>query len=599
LNRIELVTKRLVADERVNVPFWIKLNDAFGLNVRIDEKALAHVPRSGPLVIVSNHPLNGVEGIALAATVSRVRPDVKVVMTNLLSVVPHMAENAIFANPYGGTSARMENVAARRDMEDHLKSGKAMIIFPSGTVSGKEKILDKEARDGAWKKGVADLLLKVPETQVLPIFVEGQASHTFHTMTRIADLLPNKLRGVRKGIGAVFHVREIGSHVDSRLGLVVGQAFSGQEVNSWGNAARVMQNLKRITYDLKANRGNIQPGMELARSERANTNREVVERTERVLLPIAEAGDMAVIRAELDAKARMIYDMAPETPNKRMKVFLAKGTEIPNVLSELGRLREITFREVGEGSGKSRDIDQYDPHYYHLVAIDKTNGAIAGAYRLGRIDEIMKEQGYDGVYTSLFFDHSALVKGGDLAVSLELGRSFVVPEYQRSFALLALFGGIGRFVMENPQYKRLMGPVSISNEYSDRSKSLMMAYLERNYASTQADKVHPLTPLERPYERHPDDMAFIETNPDMKMLSKRIEEIEQAEGRKASLPPLIPIYTGLNAKFFKFNFDREFNALDGMIVADLAELSVAQLKNYMGEEGAAKFLEYHSRQSGR
>ncbi len=593
LDKIETVTERLMADTRADVPFWIKLSEAFRLDIQIDPRALEHIPTTGPLVIVSNHAMNGVEGIALAALVSRVRPDIKVVMTNLLDVVPNMAANSIFANPYGGETARLANIQARRQMTEELENGHAFIIFPSGTVSGKTKWSDTMALDGQWKKGVAELVAAVPKAQVLPIFVEGQPSQTFQNMTLIADRMPKKLQGLRTGIGAVFHIREIGNRVDQTVGLVVGQPVAGTEVTSWGNASSIMENLKRLTYDLRANR---ETKISLANhSVPISVERAAAEKRREEIAPPVR---MDVVHAELLNKGKVIYDMAPEARDKRMKVFVARGRDIPRTLEEIGRLREITFRAVGEGSGKARDLDQYDVDYFHLIAIDKKSGLIAGGYRIGRVDELLAKRGYQGIYTSAFFNHSALLNSY-LGVSLELGRSFVVPEFQRSFALMALFNGIGHYVAQNPQYKYLMGPVSISNEVSERSKGILLAYLQKHHESPDAHLVHPLTPLKKDYEISVDDRAFVNSVVDVRALARRVDEIEKEAGTGNTTPPLIPIYVGLGAKFFKFNLDADFNTIDGLIVTDLSRLRLEDLKNYMGVEKATKFLDYHNGASRR
>lgn len=563
LKKIELVTQKLTADNRENVPFWIKFSEAFGLDIKVDESAFAHIPREGGLVIVSNHPMNGVEGIALAAVISKVRPDVKIVMTPLLKMIPRAAESAIFANPYGGEAARIENVEARKQMEDHMRSGGAMIIFPSGTVSGKNKLSDNYAEDGVWKKGVYDLVRKVPETRVMPIFVEGEPSQTFHRMVKFAESLPRKFKALQIGIGAIFHLREIASRVETEVAMVVGRVYEGAEIRSWGDAAEAMKILRSKTYDLKG-----------------------VER-------IAPPGDRKRIQAELSAKAQVIYDMDPNSPTKRMKVYLARGSEIPETLNELGRLREITFRAVGEGTGKSRDIDQYDSSYLHLIVVDKASGDIAGAYRLGLVDQLLNQGGLQALYTSTLVNHSQLLEG-NLLNAIELGRSFVVAEYQRSFALLALFNAIGRFIVENPKYKYLIGPVSISNEISDRSKALIMQYMIKFHSSERADLVQALNKSTESLQVHAEDINFLQTQPNLKELSSRVKAIESSLSKNSTLPPLIPIYISLGAKVFTFNFDKDFNSYDGFILVDLTQLTVEQLKNYMSEDGAAHFLNYHN-----
>ena len=571
LNKIEEVVERLVSDAR-DIPFWEKLSDAFGLEIEIDPKALDMIPRTRELIIVANHPLNGPEGIALAALISKVRPDIKVVLTPLLGVVPGMAQNAIFANPYGGENARRENVANIQQMVDHLKAGHAAAMFPSGTVSGKTQWRDTEAVDGRWKTGLAHLIREVPTTMVLPIYVEGQPSNTFLNVTLLLDRFLGKFPSLRTGIGVVFHVREIGSRIDQVVKLNIGTPIEGKKLLEIGSLAQVMNHLRGVTLDLKG------------KSERTVNLKSIeVKAPERVLAPIAPPGDMTSIHAELKSKARVIFDMEPGEPQKRMLVYLAKGSEIPETMQELGRLREITFREVGEGTGLARDIDSYDADYSHLIVIDKKSGDITGSYRVGFVDKLLETKGVEGLYSSLFFDHGKLITS-KLRRSLELGRSFVVPKYQRrSLSLLALFSGIGQILVENPRYRYLIGPVSISNEISARSQDLIITYLKTYHMSPDALLVTAKTPVSRKLELSADDLAFIAGKPSLRDLTVRIEQIEKEAGGKLGMPPLIPIYIVLGAKFFGFNLDALFNTVDGLVGTDLADLTVDSLRAYMRE----------------
>ncbi|CAN5664609.1 GNAT family N-acetyltransferase [soil metagenome] len=575
IDKIEKMMERLVADSREETPFWVKLSDAFGLDIQIDATLLDTIPKSGPLIIVSNHAMNGVEGIALAALVSKVRPDVKIALTGMLGMVPGLMENSIVINPYGGEQAKLDNIEGRRQMAQTLRDGHALIIFPTGTVSQKLRLSDTDAIDGRWRNGVVTLLREVPTTQVQSIYVNGQPSASFLNVAYMTERLPKALRALQTPVGAIFHVREIGNRMNQTIGLTIGPVNEGRDVLGWGNAVTAMRKLRGQTLGLKD------------KAENRASLRDIRE-----FQAIAPAGELTMIHRELAQKASVIFDMAPESSEKRMKVYFAKGSDIPVTLAELGRLREITFRSVGEGSGKSRDLDEFDADYYHLIAIDKKTGDIAGAYRLGLVDQLIEKYGDKGIYTSQFFDHSALLKTY-LKTSLELGRSFVVPEYQRSFALMALFGGIGQFVASNPKYKYLMGPVSISNEVSDRSKAMIIQYLKRYHESPDAALVKPRTPLREDLVLDPADRAVLAANPNIRDLTKRVNAIEAQLNTGNTMPPLIPIYIGLGAKFFKFNLDTEFNTLDGLIVTDLSILKIDDLKGYMGEAGAKAFLQHH------
>jgi hypothetical protein len=250
ISELEKVTMRLVADTRIDVPFWLKLSEAFGQTNTYDNSILQGIPKTGPLVIVANHPLNGVEGIAIAALISRVRPDVKVALTPLLSGMPGIADNAIFVNPYGGRAAAEANISARNAMNKHVQSGGALLIFPSGEVSVRPDIAIARVTDNKWKTGVVKLLRQVPGANVLPIFVGGQTSFDFQLAKRVEQSLPQSLTSVRMILTTVMHIREVASRVGEDVELTVGRAISSEELLAVGNDIAVIEALRQITYGL-------------------------------------------------------------------------------------------------------------------------------------------------------------------------------------------------------------------------------------------------------------------------------------------------------------------------------------------------------------
>jgi len=271
--------------------------------------------------------------------------------------------------------------------------------------------------------------------------------------------------------------------------------------------------------------------------------------------------------------------------------YLAQASQIPNVLGELGRLREIAFRGAGEGTGKSLDLDEFDAHYLHLFVWNSRKQELVGAYRLARTDVVRSQFGVRGLYTA------ALFRYGDpfldrLGPALELGRSFVRQEYQRGFApLLLLWKGIGTYIARNPQYKILFGPVSISNQYQAVSRELMVSFLERytllrDWAGLirngRALRERLLTGANRP--------VFPDSGFDVEDLSTLVGDIEQ---RPAGVPVLLRQYLKLGGKLLGFNVDPKFaNALDGLILVDLTKTEPKLLERYLGKSEAATFLEF-------
>ncbi|MFP6866577.1 MAG: GNAT family N-acetyltransferase [Roseibacillus sp.] len=268
-----------------------------------------------------------------------------------------------------------------------------------------------------------------------------------------------------------------------------------------------------------------------------------------------------------------------------LEVFIAPADAIPGVLHDIGRLREISFREVGEGSGKGLDLDEYDQHYLHLFLWDNDAEKVAGAYRVGRTDLILAEHGPRGLYCSTLFEFEQAFLD-HLTPGLELGRSFVAPDYQRSLgALLALWKGLGRFIARDPRYAKLFGPVSISQDYTSISKNLIVRYLrEEKRDKSLAAFVHPTNPYreEMPLE-----------------ISPRLESIEQVSARVAEsepdgkgVPVLLRQYLKLNATLLEFNVDPKFaNCLDALVMVDLRSAPTAMLKRYMGRAAYRSFVQ--------
>jgi putative hemolysin len=267
------------------------------------------------------------------------------------------------------------------------------------------------------------------------------------------------------------------------------------------------------------------------------------------------------------------------------EVLLAEAREIPLVLHEIGRLRETSFRAAGEGTGRAVDLDAFDTTYVHLFLWNAAAREVAGAYRLGRCDELLARAGTAGLYTSSLFHYRPEMLAY-LSPALELGRSFVRLEYQKSYsALLLLWKGIGEFLVRNPHHRRLLGAVSISDVYSPRARALIVGALRRHR------RLLPWSACVRP--RRPPRLAEMESpvaaaDADPDVLDARVREIE---GGARGLPVLLRQYLKLGARLLGFNVDPAFaNALDGLLVIDLAEVEPRPLERYFGRDGLARFL---------
>jgi putative hemolysin len=308
-------------------------------------------------------------------------------------------------------------------------------------------------------------------------------------------------------------------------------------------------------------------------------------RLRRTRRPAAAAGARPNISGEVEA-------LGPDRCLAKagdLEVYCAQAREIPRLLDEIGDLREITFRAVGEGTGRSRDLDEFDSFYLHLFSWDTKRKEVAGAYRLGLTDEILRARGIRGLYTSTQFRYGQdFVR--EIQPAIELGRSFIRQEYQRSFSsLLLLWKGIGRFIVDQPRYRFLFGPVSISNDYSQLSRKLLTEYLERNLLD---ERLSRMVKPRKPFRKFlvPKEAAW---SADLEEFSEIIADLEP-DGK--GVPVLLRQYLKLGGKILGFNVDPKFSqTLDGLIVVDLCLTDRTMLNRYMGSDGASRFLHHHKR----
>jgi putative hemolysin len=303
---------------------------------------------------------------------------------------------------------------------------------------------------------------------------------------------------------------------------------------------------------------------------------------------IAEAIDSKLIAVEMER----LPTHQKLVENGDFICYFAHAEEIPHTIQEIGRLREIHFREVGEGTGKPRDLDLYDEIYEHLILWHKKDEVIAGAYRLGKTDEILRHYGRNGLYThSLFRYKKKFFK--HFGNSLELGRSFIVKAYQRQYiSLLMLWKGIMSYLWLHPQYRFLLGPVSISSDYQPISRFLIVKYIKSNHYNGEfAKMLRPLNPFQEKKEYRPfhAPLRVIREESDLASI------LSEAESRESRLPILLKHYLRLGGKVLAFNIDPLFNdALDGLIYLDLLQVPREQMERLLAKEKLADYLNYHT-----
>jgi putative hemolysin len=524
---------------------------ALEVEPRISDTQLDAIPVRGPLLVASNHPHGALDGLLLASIVGRKRSDVRILTNHLLSRIPDLSELCFFVDPFGGPEASARSQVGLRAAHLWLKNGGALVVFPAGEVAHRRGATGSRI-DSPWRSTIGRLM-QTSGAQVLPAFIDGKNTRWFYAAGRVHSAL-------RTALLARELLSKRGTAVTVRLGVPLSPR---DLIDTAGDSAGPTALIRRAVEALGQT---VAPAVPPTSEQHA----------------AAGASHASTITAEitkLPGEFCLVESGA-------FQVFVAEAHRVPATLREIGRLRELTYRAVGEGTGSELDLDSFDDRYLHLFSWDRQRQRIVGAYRIGRTDRIMATAGVDGLYTRTLFryDERLITR---LSPALELGRSFVRAEYQRHYtALLLLWKGIGRFVAIHPQYRVLFGPVSISSRYSDSSHRLLMAFLHQNHLDGDlADLVEAINP------------RVINPAPALP-IPRSVEEadrlVTEAERDGKGVPILLRQYLKLNAKLLGFNVDRQFgDALDALMMVDLTTVDGAILNRYLGRQATGQFLARH------
>lgn len=538
---------------------------------RVGEADQGRIPASGPVVVVANHPYGVLDGALLTVLLTRVRPDVKVLTNSLLGDVPELQEHCIFVDPFETDRSVESNRRAVREALEWLRQDGMLAVFPAGEVSHWQmpaaQIADRE-----WNATAVRLIRRTGAT-ALPVYFCGHNGLGFQLM----GLLHPKLR-------TAFLLQEFLKQAGKTVEIRVGSGIAGDAVKAIRDDREAIAYLRWRTY-LLGRRS--KPEISVPAALRSRLAFKIQE-------PVAAPITADLLAGEIE---RLPADRCLAQSGE-LAVYLGSAPEMPQLLREVGRLREITFRGAGEGTGKSLDLDRFDDYYSHILLWNKSKRELVGAYRAGNTAEILRERGVTGLYTSTLFrfDERIFQK---LGPALELGRSFVRREYQRQYApLLLLWKGIARMVAQRPEVPVLFGAVSISNDYSEASREMICRFFE---ARMQGDELAGMIEPRRPFRPAPlrrfDCRAMHHALRDLDELSQPIIDVE-ADGK--GLPILLRQYAKIGGRLLGFNVDRKFaNVVDGLVVVDLRKTEAAVLERYMGREGAAKFHEVHGASKAR
>lgn len=541
---------------------WDRILRSMNVAYDVSPEDLANIPKSGPLVVVANHPYGGIEGVILAALLQSVRSDVKVMANSVLYSFPCLRESLIPVDPFGSQVSPTFNIRGLKAAIDWMRRGGVLTIFPAGEVAH-VNLNQLAITDPVWYESAAAIIRRTSAT-ALPVFFSGNNGPMFqllgmvHPMLRTV-MLPSELLNKRNH---GFRVR-------------IGHALPPQRLKSFADNAELTAYLRWRTYLLGHRRD----------SRKTSIWHEA-------LRPLPRKAPTIHVPATRDEMEREIRSLPAEQvllENGDDSVLLARAQQIPKAIREIGRLREIAFRSVGEGTGKALDLDCYDSYYDHLFVWKKSRREILGAYRLGMTEPLLAKYGKRGLYTSTLFDFQDDFFRR-VGPALELGRSFVRLECQGTLnALPLLWKGIGRFVLRNPQCKILFGPVSISNNYNPISQDMMVTYLQQNHLTQEISRLlKPKAPF-KPAHRRIAPVCF--KVKDVQELSELISEIETD---RKQVPILLKHYLKLGGKIVGFNVDGHFShVLDGLIVVDLTKTERRILERFVAPEGARQFLAYH------
>lgn len=518
------------------IAFIDSVFDYFNFSYSVSSRGKSNIPAQGRVIIIANHPIGSLDGLALLRMVYEVRPDVKIMASDMLMQFEDLRPLFISADNFSGSGA----LKTFRDALAELKNEHAIIVFPAGEVS---RVGPSGVKDTRWRPGFLKLARR-SKAPVLPVHIKAKNSIWFYSLSMLY-----------KPLGTALLAKEMFNKKSVTIECRVGELIPSQALSTDSLSDKVLlQRLKKYLYKI----GKKNPGSSFV------TEKTIAHPEDRRLL-LLEINKMQLLGSTRDGK----------------QILLANYADCPAMMREIGRLREKTFRMVGEGSGGKRDIDRFDRHYQHLVLWDAEALAVAGAYRLGDVGKILTERGEHALYTRSLFRFQPGFRQ-QLMHSVELGRSFVSPEYWGKNSLDYLWQGIGAYLQQRPDVRYLVGPVTISARFSRPLVEHLVFYYRSYYscAQTWACSNNPfLIDSERraelacQYQAMTRDEGF-----------QHLQQVFQQEGEK--VPVLLKQYGALfdvgGFQLLSFSLDPDFSdCLDGLFIADLTMMKTARRKRYL------------------
>ena len=542
------------------VNFLNALLEDFQIQFEISEEDLKRIPKTGAFVTVSNHPLGGIDGVLLLKIILEQRPDYKIMANFLLNRIKPVEPFIMPVNPFEDHKDIKSSLIGFKNAIMHLRSDKPLGVFPAGEVStlkDEDLIVDK-----IWEPAAMKLIQKA-QVPVLPIYFHAKNSASFYKISKVSDTLRTaKLPS------------EVLTQKDRIIKIRIGKPISIKDQKELNNLEDFTSFLRKKTYML-AN-----PYKKKVASLKDSTTEAIKKTIKPPSAPIKinKAVNSTLIENEVDVLRS--YDCRL-LGSKNYEVYLASADKIPNILNQIGILREITFREIGEGTNKAIDLDACDNYYHHLFLWDAQAKKIAGAYRIGLGSKIYAKYGIDGFYLQDLFRFEPELHNM-MSKSIEMGRAFITSEYQRRpMPLFLLWRGVIHTTLRFPEHKYLIGGVSISNQFSTFSKSLMIEFMKSHYYDPYvAQYIHPKKEFKVQLKDADKDFVFDETKADLNKFDRIIDELEPG----LRLPVLLKKYIKQNAKVVAFNVDPLFNdAVDGLMYIKISDLPESTVRPVMEE----------------
>ncbi len=526
--------------------------DKLNIDFDIPKEDLKRIPKNAEFITVSNHPLGGMDGVLLLKLILEQRSEYKVLASYLLERVLPLQSFLISIDPLENNKQTTSSVIGLKNALQHLNNGHPLGIFPAGEVS-----TYKDGRlviDKTWNETSLKLIYKA-QVPIIPIYFHAKNSRFFYFLSKLHPILKSaKLPS------------EVISKRKRTIKVRIGKPITPKMQKDFADYYMLGEFVRKKTYILAK-----------TFEEKKLPKIKIKPKTkQKAIIP-----PVAIEKLAKDIK--VIMNNGDKMFEKNEYVgFLSDAKNIPNLLREIGRLREETFRMIGEGTGKEIDLDRYDKFYKHLILWDKENNKIAGAYRMGLGREIFDNHGIKGFYLHELFDYDPELYDM-MSKTIEMGRAFVSAEYQlKPFPLFLLWRGIVHTTLRHPDHEYLMGPVSISDKFTNFSKSLIIEFMKSYFFDAYtAQYVKPKKPFKVKLDEKDKEFIFASADESLKKFDKLIDELEP---NNLKVPVLLKKYIKQNAKIVAFNVDPNFNdALDGLMYIKISNLPEDTVKPVLEE----------------